>query len=596
MSSNDIYVEFVNLHKIYSTLYSIMNTIALVVLLFGSLQMVHCKPVLEQNSEQSLQHKYSGVVLDAETLLPIPGATVLTPNQKGGTYCNSNGKFVLTTKTSLTYFIVRSVGYKQDTVRTNKESSSYTVRLQSQAKQTTNIVVQADKHAEDIVRTVLERMLRLRASVKELHYTEYTLEHVESNRKNGVKTALEKLKSVTKKYVPDECTRIQIMSSRFLGSSDTAVVIDEFSSEVDHLQNPFIIDGMEYSYPLSINGLKHYNYSIEKRNEEQECSTIVRFEPKLLFSRGFSGTVHICERDTTFLEVVLELQNSALPAPFYGYKLIRKFDSENPRLWFPVEDSMLLSMRAVVFTNMVSVEQHKRNYRKLKSFELFDEIIIQDDSALYDTSATLVQLHSIYSRRCIAELMKQNNLCALRKRKFHPTTDSSQTTQPAPNLLNQQFQPEGINQVWLSDFTELPCTTCKVYMATIHDLGSRRVLGFCIDRRMWTQTLLTAFFRALELRGFHARNLAQQPIIFHSDQGSQYDSKIFTSTLLANNFIPSMSRKGNCYDNAPMESFWSSMKAELSEHLPFRTIERATEVITEYIHNYYNTVRLHSAT
>jgi transposase InsO family protein len=100
--------------------------------------------------------------------------------------------------------------------------------------------------------------------------------------------------------------------------------------------------------------------------------------------------------------------------------------------------------------------------------------------------------------------------------------------------------------------------------------------------------------QALEHRGFHARNLPQQPIIFHSDQGSQYHSDNFTSTLQANNFIPRMCRKGNWYD-APMESFWSRMKAELSEHLPLRTIEYAAEVITDYIHNYYNTVPLHSA-
>lgn len=200
-----------------------------------------------------------------------------------------------------------------------------------------------------------------------------------------------------------------------------------------------------------------------------------------------------------------------------------------------------------------------------------------------------------YSLNSIAAIMRTNELYATPKRRFRPTTDSSRTTQPAPNILAQHFNPVGTNKVWVSDFTELPCKTSKVYMAGIMDLGSRRILGFCVHHRMWTQTLLTVFFRAMEIRGFSTNASPKNPIIFHSDQGSQYDSDIFTSTLLAYNFRLSMSRKANCYDNAPMESFWSRMKAELYEHFPFRNVEHAAAIVNEYIHQYYNNVRLHSS-
>jgi len=132
-----------------------------------------------------------------------------------------------------------------------------------------------------------------------------------------------------------------------------------------------------------------------------------------------------------------------------------------------------------------------------------------------------------------------------------------------------------LDKVWVSDFTELPCRNGKAYAVAIMDLCSRRILGMVVSHSMQTRTLLKAFDDACRVR----RRLPPEPIIFHSDRGSQYNADLFRTELAKRNFIQSMSNKGNCYDNAPMESFWARMKTELGRPLLFDDLRDARSTV-----------------
>lgn len=194
------------------------------------------------------------------------------------------------------------------------------------------------------------------------------------------------------------------------------------------------------------------------------------------------------------------------------------------------------------------------------------------------------------SQKTVERLMRTAGLRACRKRRYRPTTDSTRTLHPAPNLLNRAFAVERTDQVWLSDFTELPCRNGKAYAVAIMDLCSRRILAIVISRTMQTRSLLEALDDACRMRG----NLPSDPVIFHSDRGSQYNADIFRTELAKRNFQQSMSGKGNCYDNAPMESFWARMKTEIGHPLLFDDMEEARSVIYQWVHVYYNRQRIHS--
>lgn len=177
------------------------------------------------------------------------------------------------------------------------------------------------------------------------------------------------------------------------------------------------------------------------------------------------------------------------------------------------------------------------------------------------------------------------------KRRYHPTTDSSKTLAPAPNLLQRQFAIRELDRVWVSDFTELLCRDGKTYAVGIMDLASRRILGINVHYRMHTGSLMIAFHRACKLRG---TSKDKQETIFHSGRGSQYNAEPFRQLLRSRGFRQSMSGVGNCYDNAPMESFWARMKTELAHLLPFADPDEAMQAVYHYVHLFYNNSRRHS--
>ena len=184
--------------------------------------------------------------------------------------------------------------------------------------------------------------------------------------------------------------------------------------------------------------------------------------------------------------------------------------------------------------------------------------------------------------------MTVNSLLPLRKQKFKKTTDSDYDRYIAPNLLDQDFTAAQPNQKWVADISYIWTAEGWLYLACVIDLFSRRVVGWAVDKRMKTDLPLRALSQAIAWR--------QPPkgIIHHSDRGSQYCSDRYQKMLEKHGFEISMSGKGNCYDNAAMETFFKTIKAELIWRTIFMTREQAKCEIENYIEGFYNPVRRHS--
>jgi putative transposase len=188
----------------------------------------------------------------------------------------------------------------------------------------------------------------------------------------------------------------------------------------------------------------------------------------------------------------------------------------------------------------------------------------------------------------VARLMKQNDLQARRRRRYRSTTNSDHSLPVAPNILNRQFGITEPNVAWVSDITYCATAEGWMYLCVIMDVASRKIVGWSLDRRMKAELVLGALMMAI------TRRRPPKGIIFHSDRGSQYCSRKVRRRLESYGFIQSMSRKGNCWDNAPAESFFKTLKNELWGHKAFATREIARMAIFEYIEVFYNRQRLHS--
>ncbi|AHV95354.1 IS3 family transposase [Paenibacillus sabinae] len=169
------------------------------------------------------------------------------------------------------------------------------------------------------------------------------------------------------------------------------------------------------------------------------------------------------------------------------------------------------------------------------------------------------------------------------------TTDSNHDLPIAPNLLNQQFHVEKPNKVWVADITYIPCREGRLYLASVLDLCTREIVGWRLSDRMNTDLVLGA------LKDAHLAKRPKKGLIHHSDRGSQYASEDYRKQLKTYRMITSMSRKGNCYDNACMESFHSILKKELIYCKRFRTKQQAYDEIYRYIEFFYNRKRIHGA-
>jgi transposase InsO family protein len=196
----------------------------------------------------------------------------------------------------------------------------------------------------------------------------------------------------------------------------------------------------------------------------------------------------------------------------------------------------------------------------------------------------------VVSRNTVAKLMRQEKIRARNKRKFTPRTTESRHRHPiAENLLDRQFQSSGPDRKWVADITYVPTDEGWLYLAGVLDCFSRKIVGWSMADHMETDLVSDALRMALIHRG------PSKELLHHSDRGVQYASEDYQHLLKSHGLTASMSGKGDCWDNAMMESFWATLKTELIHQSSYATREQARAAIFEYIEVFYNRKRLHSS-
>lgn len=191
-------------------------------------------------------------------------------------------------------------------------------------------------------------------------------------------------------------------------------------------------------------------------------------------------------------------------------------------------------------------------------------------------------------RHKVRRLMRELNLKPIWKRKFVNTTDSKHNLPVADNLLNREFNPIALNRAWTSDITYIRTRTGWLYLAVVMDLYSRRIIGWAMAPTMPAELVCRALSMAI------ASRQPEPGVIMHSDRGSQYASGEYQALLQQHGLICSMSRKGNCWDNAAMERFFLNLKMERVWQKDYANQMEATKDIVDYIVGFYNSQRLHS--
>jgi putative transposase len=194
--------------------------------------------------------------------------------------------------------------------------------------------------------------------------------------------------------------------------------------------------------------------------------------------------------------------------------------------------------------------------------------------------------HGITAGVCrIRRIRKNLGIRCIQKKKYKATTDSKHNLPVAANLLNQQFEATAPNQIWLSDITYIPTAEGWLYLAAHKDLFSKEIVGHAMSDRIKKELVRQSLRRAVSLKR------PGKGVLHHSDRGSQYCAQDYRNLLEQFGMRASMSDKGNCYDNAPMESFWGTLKSELVHHHQYKTRAEAMNEITEYIEIFYNRQR-----
>ncbi len=192
------------------------------------------------------------------------------------------------------------------------------------------------------------------------------------------------------------------------------------------------------------------------------------------------------------------------------------------------------------------------------------------------------------SEKTVGRYMRERGLRAVPEKRFVTTTDSNHSHPIYPNLLNRHFNPEQPDRAWVTDITYVWTLEGWLYLASVMDLYSRKIIGWHIDKSLSKALVLKALNRAIRLRH------PSDKLIHHSDRGSQYASKEYIECLNAHNIQISMSRRGNCYDNACIESFHATIKKDRIYRRQYRSREEAKKDIWDYIMSFYNERRSHS--
>jgi putative transposase len=194
------------------------------------------------------------------------------------------------------------------------------------------------------------------------------------------------------------------------------------------------------------------------------------------------------------------------------------------------------------------------------------------------------------NQKTVEKYMRAADIRSKTHRKFRvSTTDSNHSHPIAPNIVNRNFSPSTKNETWTADITYIPTAEGWLYLAVVEDLFTRQIVGWAMSSSMESRLVVDALEMAIQ------RELPGEGLVAHSDRGVQYASEHYQQLLSKHDITCSMSRKGNCWDNAPMESFFATLKKELVHHEHYRTHAEARHSLFEYIEVFYNRVRSHSA-
>jgi transposase InsO family protein len=196
------------------------------------------------------------------------------------------------------------------------------------------------------------------------------------------------------------------------------------------------------------------------------------------------------------------------------------------------------------------------------------------------------------SENTVAELMREHGIRAKTPRRFVRTTDSNHRLPVAENILDRDFEPEGPNERWCADITYIPTREGWLYLAVVEDLFSRMIVGWSMDESMESRLVVDALEMAVARR---LKGSSSSERIAHSDRGSQYAREHYQRILSEEGITCSMSEGGQCWDNAPMESFFGRLKCEVASSEMFSTRDQARAELFEYLEVFYNRVRLHSS-
>ena len=235
----------------------------------------------------------------------------------------------------------------------------------------------------------------------------------------------------------------------------------------------------------------------------------------------------------------------------------------------------------------------RRHQRREAVTDAVREVFDQSD-AIYGSrkiARELAEREVNACRNTVAKIMRRMNLRSrAQKRRFVVTTDSSHLEPVAPNTLDRRFEASAPNRKWVADLTYIPTAEGFVYLAAVMDLYSRRIVGWALSDSLESSIVLDALDQAIRTR------LPEPGLLHHSDRGTQYASARHRTMLSDHGIECSMSRRGNCWDNAPMERFMNSLKNEWTNHQPiFKTIEETRTSVFRYIEIFYNRERRHQA-
>lgn len=251
----------------------------------------------------------------------------------------------------------------------------------------------------------------------------------------------------------------------------------------------------------------------------------------------------------------------------------------------------LLGVSRSGFYRWKSSDNESRQAEKAKLLRVIEDIHLGSRKT-YGSPRIFKALKALgypVSKSRVERLMREAGIKSKTKKKFRVTTDSKHDHPVAENILNREFQPLQPNKAWAGDITYVWTDEGWLFLAVLLDLFSRRVIGWAMDERMTKALVISALRMAIT-------NRSPEPgIVHHSDRGSQYACGQYREILKAHGMVSSMSRKGNCWDNAVVESFFHSLKTELIHHERFRTREEAKTKIFEWIEVFYNRQRIHSA-